>query len=67
MIEILTQTVSQVSHLFATPAGQPTLALLTVGAYAAAGLILYSLTRGKEFLIAGYSSVLFLAPFVNFH
>ena len=67
MSEILTQTVSTVSHLFTTEQGQPTLALLTVGAYASGSLILYGLTRGREFLIAGYSSVLFLAPFLQFH
>lgn len=67
MSEILTQTVSTIGHLFTTPAGRPALALTLVAAYASGSLILYGLTRGREFLISGYTSVLFLAPFVNLH
>lgn len=61
----MSQTVwilQSVNQLFVQDAQTP---LLTVAAFTAGSLILYSFTRGKEFLIAGYSSVLFLTPFVH--
>lgn len=62
----ISQLVQAVSHLFIETAHQSPAPLLLVAAFVGASVLLYGLTRGKEFLIAGYSSVLFLAPFVQF-
>ena len=58
LIETMTQYVSATASQSAVP-------LMLVGAYAVSSVILYKLTQGKEFLICGYSSVLFLVPFFH--
>jgi len=46
--------------------GPPPEALALVAGYILFCLTLFWFTRGKEFLIAGYSAVLFLVPFIQF-
>lgn len=60
-----TQIIDFAQHLFIQAVGQSPAPLMVVAGYAGLSLLLYGLTKGKEFLIAGYSSVLFLAPFIR--
>ena len=61
----ITHILDAASHVFNATVSQSPAPLLIVAGYAGASVLLYGLTRGKEFLIAGYSSVLFLAPFIH--
>lgn len=65
MPQLIIQIVETAQHAFIATAGQSPAPLLLVAGFAGASGILYGLTRGREFLIAGYSSVLFLVPFVR--
>ena len=67
MSEILSHAVSGIGQLFTQSLGASPVPLLVVAGYAGSSLVLYGLTRGKEFLIAGYSSVMFLVPFIRLH
>ena len=61
----LSGAVGAACQFFVTESVQLTGPLTVVAAYAGCSLILYGLTRGREFLAAGYASVLFLVPFVH--
>jgi hypothetical protein len=64
-VQWISATAEFVQHAFVASVGQSPMPLLIVAGYAATSLLLFGLTKGKEFLIAGYSSVLFLAPFIR--
>jgi hypothetical protein len=40
--------------------------LLVVAGFMLLNALLYGITRGKEFAIGGYASVLFIYPFIQF-
>ncbi|MDB5327068.1 MAG: hypothetical protein JWM57_2637 [Phycisphaerales bacterium] len=61
----ITHLINAASHVFYASVSQSPAPLLIVAGFASASVLLYGLTRGKEFLIAGYSSVLFLVPFIH--
>ena len=65
MSQTLTDIVAAVSHAVSATASQSSVPLMVVASYAGTALVLYGLTRGREFLIAGYSSALFLVPFIH--
>ncbi|HEX8325098.1 MAG TPA: hypothetical protein VF595_14430 [Tepidisphaeraceae bacterium] len=52
-------------HVFTPAVSHSPTPLLIVAAYAAGSVVLYGLTRGREFLVTGYASVLFLVPFIR--
>jgi len=41
-------------------------AFLVIASFIAVNVLMYFLTRGREFAITGYAGVLFLLPFVKF-
>lgn len=66
MIETLIDTLEQLttfvdSFLYAHP-----VALLLVAGYIMLNILLFMVTKGKEFVIAGYTGALFLIPFLKF-
>ena len=50
-----------------TNPGLPAGVLLIVAAYISICAIMYWFSRGREYLYAGYTGMLFLMPFVNFN
>ena len=59
----LTAFISQ--HLAPSVATNP-LPLLMIGAFILVNLVLFGMTRGREFLVMGYSAIVFLLPLVRF-
>ena len=65
MDSLFTSAVTSIQHTVNATVGHSPVPLLIVAAYAGCAVVLYGLTKGKEFLIAGYSSMLFLIPFIH--
>lgn len=62
LMEVLAQLTTFVDgFLYSHP-----VALLIVAGYLMVNILLFALTKGKEFAIAGYAGALFLIPFLKF-